>query len=129
MLNCINIQGRLVRDPSLKQTTNGTAVLSFPIACDYYANGNKTTDFFDCVAWKTNATFISNHFKKGDTIILTGRLSTREYQTQQGDKRKVVEIIVSNVEFAGGAKKDDNAPTESAAETPTESTGELPFEV
>lgn len=144
MLNCIVIHGRLTRDASLKNTNGGSIVTSFSIACDRFSNGNKTTDFFDVVAWNNTATFISNHFKKGDNIIITGRLQTRSWTTETGENRKTTEILVLNVEFAGGNNKaneptaattaEPTAAAATTAEPPTvaaepEPAGNLPFEI
>jgi single-strand DNA-binding protein len=105
MLNSIAIHGRLTKDTELKQTQGGAVVLSFSIANDRFLNGQKKTDFFDVIAWNQNAKFINQHFKKGDGIIIIGRIQTREYTTQDGTTRRVVEIVVDRVEFAGGGTK------------------------
>lgn len=102
MLNVISIQGRLARDPSAKEM-NGSQVCQIPIACDRFVKGQRITEWFDCVAFNNNATFIANHFKKGDLMIVTGRLTQRKYTTQQGIERTVFEILVNNVEFCGGS--------------------------
>jgi len=112
MLNCICIQGRFVRDVNLKQTNAGTNFINVPIACDRYANGQKSTDFFDIVAFGNNAKFISDHFAKGDSVIITGRLQARTWTTDAGENRKTVEIIVNNVEFAGAKTTTSNSTDE-----------------
>lgn len=101
MLNNLCISGRFVRDINLKQTSAGTNVVNVPIACDRYSNGQKTTDFFDIVAFGNNAKFISEHFAKGDSIIIIGRLQARTWTTDAGENRKTIEIVVNSVEFTG----------------------------
>ena len=71
MLNHIVIIGRLVRDPELRRTGNGIAVSSFTVAVDRDfksgENGQKETDFIDCVAWRSTGEFVSKYFSKGET--------------------------------------------------------------
>lgn len=120
MLNQVIIHGRFTKGVELKQTNNGAAVVAFTLANDRIVNGEKKTDFFDVIAWNQNAKFINQFFKKGDGIIVIGRLQTREYVDSKGNNRKTTEIVVDRVEFAGGNKaKNANADSE----------GENPFEV
>ena len=120
MLNSISIHGRLTRDIQLKQTNNGAAVVTFSIANDRFVNGEKKTDFFDVIAWNANAKFINQHFKKGDGIIIIGRLQTRDYTDKEGNARRAVEIVVDHVEFAGGNKTE---------KTDSADSGDMPFEL
>ena len=113
MLNNVTIMGRLVIDPGLKATSNGVPVLSFTIACERNFKSEegkgKQTDFIDIVAWRETAEFINKYFKKGDSIIVTGRLQTRHYSSPTSDaKIKVVEVIASKVDFAGSKKHSDD---------------------
>ena len=109
MLNHIDIMGRLVRDPELRRTNSGKAVVSFSLAVDRdFApdGGEKETDWIDCVAWKHTAEFISKYFTKGRMAVVSGRLQTRSWNDKDGNKRKSVEVVVENVYF-GDSKKDD----------------------
>ena len=117
MLNSVIIHGRLTKDIELKQTNNGAAVITFSVANDRFVNGEKKTDFFDLIAWNQNAKFINQHFKKGDGIIVVGRLQNREYVDSNGNNRRIIEIVVDRVEFAGG-NKEKTANAESADEIP-----------
>lgn len=129
MLNQIIIHGRLTNDPSMqiKNTNNGSIVLPFSVACDRWNNGTKTTDFFDVIAWNNTASFIAKHFKKGSDIIIVGRLQARSYETQDGEKRKVCEIVVNSVEFVGGSKAtQETTPQEPPQESTTEPHHEEP---
>ena len=112
-MNIVALTGRITHTPELKQTPSGTAVLSFSIAVDRRFSGKeKQTDFIDCVAWRTTAEFIARYFIKGDMIAIEGEIQTRNYEDKHGgNKRKAVEVVVSNVSFCGG-KKDQTTPTD-----------------
>lgn len=97
--------GRLVADPELKQTANGTATTSFRIAVDRnFANkqtGERQTDFINIVAWRQTAEFICKYFRKGSMIAIEGSLQTRSYEDKEGNKRTAYDVVVSNVSFTG----------------------------
>ena len=85
MLNRIVLMGRLTRDPELRRTQSGTAVVSFSIACDrdYAAQGaERETDFIDIVAWRGTAEFVEKYFGKGRMIVVGGRLQIRNWGRQ-----------------------------------------------
>jgi single-strand DNA-binding protein len=90
--------GRLVRDPELRRTNSGKAVVSFTIACDKPGKDSGVS-FVDCVAWEKTGEFISNFFRKGNLIALEGRLESRQYETKEGQKRTVQEVVVSQAHF------------------------------
>lgn len=123
MLNSVIIHGRLTKNTELKKTNGNADVLAFSIANDRFVNGQKKTDFFDVIAWNQNAKFINGHFSKGDNIIIIGRLQNREYTTQDGTTRKVSEIVVDHVEFAGDGQKTENKPAADSGEMPFNSEG------
>lgn len=129
MLNQITIHGRLTNDPSMqvKNGGNGSVILPFTIANDSYYNGNKTTDFFNCVAFNGNASFITKHFNKGNEIIIVGRLQAKQYETENGEKRTKTEIVVNSIEFAGSQRKEQqDTPAEPVQESTTEPHHEEP---
>ena len=99
--------GRLTTTPELKQTQSGKNVIAFTIACDRDF-GEKETDFINCVAWQQKAEFISRYFKKGSMIAITGRLTTRSYETESG-RRVATEVVVKDAYF-GESKRQDEAP-------------------
>lgn len=112
MLNVVAIMGRLAADPQLRQTTTGKNVASFRIACDRGrkdANGQSQTDWLDCVAWDRQAEFVCRYFQKGSLIVVDGRLQTRQYQDKNGNNRTAVEIVASNINFAGPKSSNPNA--------------------
>ena len=109
MLNTIIIQGRIVRDPELRRTGSGIAVASFTVAVDrdFAQDGNKETDFIDCVAWRQTGEFVSKYFKKGSMIVVKGRLQIRGWTDKDGNKRKSAEVVADNCYF-GSTKSDSD---------------------
>lgn len=103
MLNSIIIHGRITNDLQIKNVGNAktATLLQFSIANDCFYSGDKTTNFFNCVAWNNNASFIEKHFKKGSEIIIIGQLRSKSYETEAGEKRTNYEIVVNSVEFGG----------------------------
>lgn len=110
ILNKIIIQGRLTADPELRYTQNQTAVASFTVAVerDYSQNGEKETDFVSCVAWRQAGEFVSKYFHKGDMIVVTGRMQSRDWTDNNGNKRRNWEIQVEHSYF-GGSKSDSQS--------------------
>ena len=104
MLNVIAIQGRLARDPELRQTTTGKSVASFTVACDRGrrdANGQSTADWIPVVAWDARAEFVCKYFQKGSMIAVDGRLQSRTYTAKDGTNRTALEIVANNIHFCG----------------------------
>lgn len=134
MLNKIFLMGRLVRDPELRHTGNGTAVASFSLAVDrdYKSqSGERETDFIDIVAWRSTAEFVSKYFSKGRMAVVDGRLQIRDWTDKDGAKRRTAEVVADNVYF-GDSKRpvsdsDTAAPSGEFTEVPDEEKGELPF--
>lgn len=113
MLNHAVIMGRLTRDIEVRRTGSGTAVASFSVAVDRDIANKDTkereTDFLDCVAWRNTAEFLQKYFRKGDMIVVSGRLQVRSWQDKNGDKRRATEILADNVYFGQG-KREDSKP-------------------
>ncbi len=104
MLNVVAIMGRLVADPTLRQTQTGRKVASFRIACDRNrrdANGQSQADFIDVVCWEASAEFVCKYFQKGSLIAVEGRLQSRNYTDKTGNNRTAIEIVATNINFAG----------------------------
>ena len=99
-LNHSTIMGRLAADPELRRTNSGKAVTSFTIACDKPGKDSGAS-FIPCVAWEKTAEFIDNYFLKGSQIVVEGRVESRQYDTKDGQKRTVVELVVSQAHFCG----------------------------
>ena len=111
MLNKIIIMGRLTIDPELRRTGSGTAVTSFPLACDRdfkSQSGDKETDFIDVVAWKNTAEFVSKYFSKGRMAVVEGRLQIRDWTDKAGSKRTTAEVVADNVYFADSKRSESN---------------------
>jgi len=136
-MNKVILVGRLARDPELKSTQSGTAVVSFTVACDrrYVKEGEeRQADFISCTAWGKTAEFISRYFTKGMRVALSGRIQTRSYDDQQGNKRYITEVIAEEVEFAqsknesgGQAVPKDAAPNADVSGFMPVDDGDLPF--
>lgn len=116
MLNRVTVMGRLTHDPELRRTQSGTAVASFPLAVERNfktQSGEREVDFFDVIAWRNTAEFVSKYFTKGRMAVVEGRLQARNYTDKNGNKRKAVEIVADNVYFGDSKKGDADAPEES----------------
>lgn len=99
--------GRLTKDPELRTTQSGKSVASFTVAVDNGYGDNKQTAFIDCVAWEGRAETICKHLHKGSLIGIEGRIDVRNYEDKNGNKRKAVEIVVSDFHFAESKKSAD----------------------
>ena len=128
MLNKVVLMGRLTADVEVKATQSGKSVAAFTVACDRDF-GEKEADFINCVAWEKKAEFISKWFRKGDVIALTGRISVRSYDTDNG-KRYVTEVNVEDAYF-GGSKSSGTetgkAPKQPDFEKMSADDEDLPF--
>lgn len=111
MLNSVDLQGRFVATPELRQTQNDISVTSFTLANDIGYGDKKKTAFIDCVAWRGTADLICKWFKKGDMAIVQGSIQTRTYTDRDGNKRKAFEVVADNVHFAESKKDSGNKST------------------
>ena len=114
MLNHITIMGRLTRDPELRRTGSGTAVASFTLAVDRdfgkNENGERETDFIDCVAWRQTGEFVSKYFTKGRMAVVSGRLQIRSWNDKDGNKRRTAEVVADNVYFGEARRSEGGSP-------------------
>ncbi|MFD2707200.1 single-stranded DNA-binding protein [Salibacterium lacus] len=102
MINRVVLVGRLTRDPELRYTPNGIAVVNFGIAVNRpftNQNGEREADFFNCVAWRKQAENVANYLKKGSQAGIDGRLQSRKYENQEGRRVTVVEVQAESVQF------------------------------
>lgn len=121
MLNRIEVQGRLARDPELRRTQSGVAVTSFTLAVerDYCETGKeREVDFIDCTAWRGTAEMIDKYFSKGRMMIVAGRLQIRNWQDKDGNKRRSAEIVAENVYFVDSNPQ--NGQSQQAAQSKAE---------
>lgn len=109
-LNRVILFGRIVRDPEYRQTTAGTPVCRFTVACDrQFANkqtGEREADFIECQAWRNTADFVSRYFQKGSAITVEGSIRNNNYEDKNGVKHYGYVVMADNVGFGGG--KSDN---------------------
>ena len=109
MINNVTLIGRLTKDVELKYTGSGLAVAQFTLAVarDFSSkNGERETDFINCVAWQKSAETLANYVKKGSLIGVVGRIQTRNYENNQGQKVYITEVVVERFNFL--EKKDGN---------------------
>lgn len=96
MLNSICLVGRLTKDVDLRYTPSNVAVATFTLAVNRTfknENGEHETDFINCVMWRQQAENLANWAKKGALIGITGRIQTRSYDNQQGQRVYVTEVV------------------------------------
>ena len=127
MLNSCAIMGRFVSDPALKMTPNGVPVSSFTVAVERDRSSEKVTDFFDCVAWRSTAEFICNHFKKGNMIALLGSMQMRKWEDRNGNNRVSWELAVQEFYFTGERVTPASPVNVKPDESEFDAQGELPF--
>ena len=137
MLNSITLHGRLGRDPELRYTQQSQIpVASFSIAVD--RNGKDAgTDWINIVAWNKTAELIDKYFRKGDEILISGRLQIRSYEDKNGNKRTVAEVVADRIDFCGKKSDRERTPEQPASPQPNDNSGfmeipdsfqeELPF--
>ena len=113
-MNKVILMGRLTREPEVRYTqTSNTLVASFSLAVNrrFTREGDtQTADFINIVAWGKTGEFCSKYFKKGQQVAVIGRLQTRTWEDQQGQKRYVTEVIAEETYFAD-SKRDSQADT------------------
>ena len=110
-MNKVVLIGRLTRDPELRYTGNNTPVASFSLAVNRnYSNqqGEREADFINIVVWRKQAENVKNYLTQGSQVAIDGRLQTRTYDDQNGQRRYITEVIADNVTFlssrAGGSQ-------------------------
>lgn len=111
MINNVVLVGRLTKELDLKYTSSGDAVASFVIAINRnYKNGNgdREADFINCVIWRKSAESLANYSKKGTLLGITGRIQTRNYENQQGQRVYVTEVVVENFQFLESKNSDSS---------------------
>ena len=113
MYNKVIIMGRISSDLELKTTPQGASVLAFSVAVDrrYQVKGEeKKTDFFNVVAWRNEAEFISRYFSKGRMILIEGELQTRSYVDKNNNTVRVTEIVADRATFTGEKNATQSSP-------------------
>lgn len=110
MLNKVVLMGRLTADPEMRATKQGTPVGSFTLAVNRRTKPDEpqVADFLDIVVWGKTAEFVKRYFSKGQQVAVAGRIQSRMWEDQNGNKRKSVEIVAEEVHFAE-PKRQNNA--------------------
>ena len=101
-MNNVNLIGRLNKAPELKQTASNTSVLTGTLAVNRTfknQNGEREADFINIVAWRQTAEIIAQYCGKGSQIGVTGRIQTRNYENQQGQRVYVTEVVAEHVDL------------------------------
>lgn len=100
-MNKVILVGRLAQDPEVRYTTTGKAVATFSLAVSRRTGQGQqdSTDFIPIVSWEKLAEICGNNLTKGRRILVEGRLQIRSYETQDGQKRRVAEVVAQNIEF------------------------------
>ena len=117
MINNVTLIGRLTRDAELRYTPNNIATAQFNIACNRNfknANDEHDADFINCVMWREQAERFCNWTKKGMLVGITGRIQTRNYENQQGQRVYVTEVVAENFQVL--EKRDNTANQNSMTE-------------
>lgn len=110
MINNVVLVGRLARDPELRYTPSNIAVATFSLAVNRnFKNqaGDREADFISCIMWRQQAENFANWLKKGALVGITGRIQTRSYDNQQGQRVYVTEVVAES--FQTLEKKDNTA--------------------
>ena len=125
-LNSVQLIGRLVADPELRYTQKGSPVCGFRVATTRRYKNKETgetqeeTLFINIVAWRRRAELANEYLKKGSAVLLEGYLRSRQWETNQGDKRSTIEIVARRIQFLDVIEQAAPAPTETSTEAPAE---------
>lgn len=130
-MNKAILMGRLTKDPETRYTqTNNIQVTSFTLAVNrrFTKDGEQQADFINIVSWNKTAEFVSKYFKKGQQVGVIGRIQTRTWDDDQGQKHYITEVIAEEVYFAD-SKKEGQADTilDTTNDFEISSSDDLPF--
>lgn len=127
-MNQVFMIGNLTRDPELTETSGGVAICRFSIAVNRNytgSDGERKTDFFNCIAWRGLGERVARYVKKGNKVAVSGAIETRNYEDSTGAKRTAYDIVCDNVEFLTPRSQGDNnsgyTPDEPRENRPSES--------
>jgi single-strand DNA-binding protein len=146
MINNVVLVGRMTRDAELRYTPSNQAVATFSLAVNRNfknQSGEREADFINCVIWRQQAENLANWAKKGALIGVTGRIQTRNYENQQGQRVYVTEVIADSFQIlesratregttggsynAGGNASYNSAPSQPSQQTPNFGRDDSPF--
>lgn len=139
-MNKVLLIGNLTRDPELTETGGGVSVCRFSIAVNRaytHGDGERQTDFFNCVAWRGLGETIAKYFTKGKKICVCGSIETRSYEGNDGIRRNATDIVVQDIEFLSpredpnGARNDTSESSRGGGRKPRfaefDDDGDIPF--
>jgi single-strand DNA-binding protein len=130
-MNKVFLIGNLTRDPELNETASGKTVCKFTIAVSRnYTNsdGERVTDFFNCVSWRGLGETIGKYAKKGSKIAVGGSIELRNYEDNKGVKRTAVDIVATDIEFLSAKPQSDNDnDSGKRGLIPMDDDGDIPF--
>lgn len=116
MINNVTLIGRLTKDAELRYTPSNVAVATFTLAVNRTfknENGDREADFINCVMWRQQAGNLANWAKKGALIGITGRIQTRNYDNQQGQRVYVTEVVAEQFQLLESRnKQQEQAPAQ-----------------
>jgi single-strand DNA-binding protein len=130
--NRVVLMGNLTRDPELKVTQNGIPVCEFGVAVNRVRSKDDAPDYFQVVAWRELAEIVANYKKKGDGVLVEGRLRHDAWETEDGHRRSKVSVVADQVQFLPGRKNEGKNISEQPGKHPAAATSEedwddLPF--
>lgn len=120
-MNKVILIGRLIKDPELRYTSNNIAVATFTIAVNReYANqnGEREADFINIQVWKKQAENCNKYLTKGSKVAIDGRIQTRNYEDQNGNRRYLTEVIADSIQFLDTRKNDNQTATQNDTKAP-----------
>ena len=138
MINNVTLVGRLTRDPELRYTPSNIAITTFNMAVNRNfknQDGNREADFINCMIWRQQAENFANWVKKGNLVGITGRIQTRSYDNQQGQRVYVTEVVADTFQLlekrdnsVNQANIEDQMPASFGATNPLDiSDDDMPF--
>ena len=133
-LNKVMIIGHLGRDPEMRYTPSGRPVTNFSVATSRSWNTSdgerrEDTEWFNVVAWGSLAEICNEYLSKGQQVYVEGRLQTRKWEDDEGNKRKTIEVVAKEMIMLGDRKKkaEDGGPDEALPDDFFEEDDEFPF--
>ncbi len=111
-MNKVILTGRLTRDPESRMTQSNMEISRFSLACqsDFVSrDGERDTEFINCVAFNRSAQTINRYCRKGQMILVQGRIRNNSYDAQDGTKRYTTDVVVDNFEFLGSKNENSGA--------------------
>ena len=131
MINNVTLVGRMTRDAELRYTPSNQAVATFSLAVNRNfksQNGERKADFINCVIWRQQAENLANWAKNGALIGIVGRIQTRNYENQQGQRVYVTEVVAENFQLLE-SRKDREAGQSQGYSQPDFSRQAEPFSI